>query len=393
MTSVTTEGPCPQCGAEGARPIAYGFPDDSLMAAAERGEVTLGGCTIEPNAPDWRCRSCGAEWRIPATPAQRAGELSVALARLHRLRQDAAKGELGWTGHLVEHLWAIHDDLPDDAYPPGVIATRTHIHGTAAFPGGTGLVMDADGPLPPFPFCGVMVAAQDLDAADKYHERARTGRPHGDPRHPMAYWRSLYRIFAAAGLDTGRCFFTNVYVGLRTGSNPSGPFPGKADAAFVRWSKSFLELQAELMRPALVVFLGDDARKAFDLPGGVLTEVSMGTHTAAAVGLAHPSRHHLTARARRYKGLSGPEAEIALLADAVVAAGPSAEPGRGDSRRSAQLGPFRGPDAPDGGGHVEGVGRPPGPQPAAVAGPDQLRGAGAAVMPVEGVLGIADGGD
>jgi hypothetical protein len=162
-----------------------------------------------------------------------------------------------------------------------------------------------------------MVVAQDLDAADKYHGRARTGRPHGDPRHPMAYWRSLYRIFAAAGLDARRCFFTNVYVGLRTGSNPSGPFPGKVDAGFVRWSKSFLEFQAELMRPALVVFLGDDARQAFELPGGALTEVTMGTHTAAAVGLAHPSRHHRTARARRYAGLIGPEAEIALLRDAV----------------------------------------------------------------------------
>jgi uracil-DNA glycosylase len=141
----------------------------------------------------------------------------------------------------------------------------------------------------------------------------------------MAYWRSLYRIFAAAGLDTGRCFFTNVYVGLRTGSNPSGPFPGKADAAFARWSKSFLELQVELMRPALVVFLGDDARKAFDVAGGVLTEVTMGSHTTAAVGLAHPSRHHLTARGRHYRGLTGPEAEIALLHDAVastIAEGP-----------------------------------------------------------------------
>jgi hypothetical protein len=77
-------------------------------------------------------------------------------------------------------------------------------------------------------------------------------------------------------------------------------------------------LQVELMRPALVVFLGDDARKAFDVPGGVLTEATIGSHTTAAVGLAHPSRLHLTARGSRYCGLTGPEAEIALLHDAVA---------------------------------------------------------------------------
>jgi hypothetical protein len=221
-------------------------------------------------------------------------------------------------GHPVEFLWSIHDRLPPEAYPPGVVPALTHIRGTAAFPGGSGLVTDSPGALPPFPDGGVMVIARDLDAEDKYLKRARSGRPHGDPRSPMAYWRSLYRIFETAGLDPKRCFFTNVYVGLRSGAHPPGPFPGKRDPAFVRWCHAFLELQAEYMRPGLVVFLGDDARRAYGVPGGVLTRVRLGAHEGPAVGLAHPTRHRLTARARRYQGLTGPDAEVALLHDAVA---------------------------------------------------------------------------
>ncbi|MGH8975100.1 MAG: uracil-DNA glycosylase family protein [Acidimicrobiia bacterium] len=222
--------------------------------------------------------------------------------------------------HPVEFLWAVHDDLPAEAYPAGVAPALTHIRGTAAFPGGTGLVIEADtaGELPPFPSGGVMVIARDLDAEDKYLQRARSGRPHGDPRFPLAYWRSLYRTFERAGLDPRRCFFTNLYVGLRTGSSPSGPFPGRKNPPFVRWCHAFLELQAEYLRPRLVVFLGNDARKAYKVPGGVLTRVRLGAHEGPAVGLAHPSPHHLTARARRYGGFAGPEAEVALLRDAVA---------------------------------------------------------------------------
>ena len=316
---------CTSCGDEDPLPIAYGFPppDSPLMAAAERGEVALGGCLIRDDAPEWRCRGCGAEWRTSPVPEDPLAVIGPALERLRAVRLDLASGAPRVGGHPVEFLWAVHDELPAEAYPPGVVPAAVHIRGTAAFPGGAGLVMEADEPLPPFPYGGVMVVAQDLDAEDKYLERARSGRPHGDPRWPMAYWRSLYKIFAAAGLAARRCFFTNVYVGLRTGSNPSGPFPGKKDPAFVRWSREFLELQAELMRPSLVVFLGDDARQAYDLPGGVLTEVALGSHSAPVVGLAHPSRHHLTARGRRYAGLVGPAAEVALLKDALAMAMPT----------------------------------------------------------------------
>lgn len=59
--------PCRSCGST-ALPIVYGLPSDRAMAAAERGEVRLGGCAL----PHWKtCRRCGnavtqsAQRRLP----------------------------------------------------------------------------------------------------------------------------------------------------------------------------------------------------------------------------------------------------------------------------------------------------------------------------------------
>jgi hypothetical protein len=40
-------------------PIEYGTPDEKLFGAAERGEVRIGGCIVEPDNPDFEC--LGAE--------------------------------------------------------------------------------------------------------------------------------------------------------------------------------------------------------------------------------------------------------------------------------------------------------------------------------------------
>ena len=49
------------CGGEGVE-IVYGLPGLELAEAAERGEVTLGGCVIEDDDPDRQCRVCGHRW-------------------------------------------------------------------------------------------------------------------------------------------------------------------------------------------------------------------------------------------------------------------------------------------------------------------------------------------
>jgi hypothetical protein len=47
---------CPDCGHD-LRPIVYGMPNGGLLAAAERGELVLGGCVIGP--AELACSRCG----------------------------------------------------------------------------------------------------------------------------------------------------------------------------------------------------------------------------------------------------------------------------------------------------------------------------------------------
>ncbi|MEA2705024.1 MAG: uracil-DNA glycosylase [Actinomycetota bacterium] len=77
----------------------------------------------------------------------------------------------------------------------------------------------------------------------------------------MLTWRNLYRVLDAADLDSRECFFTDAYVGLKAGDEPTGRFPGAGDSEFRAWCRSFLEDQIELMRPRVVATLGNDARR------------------------------------------------------------------------------------------------------------------------------------
>lgn len=51
---------CPACGSERVAPIIYGYPSAEAGAAAERGELVLGGCMVWFGAPQWECLACGA---------------------------------------------------------------------------------------------------------------------------------------------------------------------------------------------------------------------------------------------------------------------------------------------------------------------------------------------
>ena len=42
---------CPACGADDVVPVVYGFPSADMLDAAERGEIVLGGCVVDPDSP------------------------------------------------------------------------------------------------------------------------------------------------------------------------------------------------------------------------------------------------------------------------------------------------------------------------------------------------------
>ena len=43
-------------------PIAYGYPSPELLNEANEGKVSLGGCVIRPDNPDFSCNDCGNQW-------------------------------------------------------------------------------------------------------------------------------------------------------------------------------------------------------------------------------------------------------------------------------------------------------------------------------------------
>jgi rubrerythrin len=52
---------CPSCGSPRIARILYGLPafDEELEDALSRGTVTLGGCLVTGNDPEWECIECG----------------------------------------------------------------------------------------------------------------------------------------------------------------------------------------------------------------------------------------------------------------------------------------------------------------------------------------------
>ncbi len=55
---------CPSCGSANVAKYLYGFVamDDELEQQLEEGKITLGGCEITEDAPEYYCNVCGNEW-------------------------------------------------------------------------------------------------------------------------------------------------------------------------------------------------------------------------------------------------------------------------------------------------------------------------------------------
>jgi len=61
---------CSKCGSCEVVAIVYGMPleridkpDKGLLHAAEKGYIELGGCCIDEDSPNFRCKGCGNGFR------------------------------------------------------------------------------------------------------------------------------------------------------------------------------------------------------------------------------------------------------------------------------------------------------------------------------------------
>jgi uracil-DNA glycosylase len=247
----------------------------------------------------------------------------------------------------AEALWARHHPLA--GYPKGVVAVPEPIRGLAFFPGGFGLWGSvASQPLAPFPRAGVMILGHDFHSEAGYQKSRRLG---GEPL-TLPTWRNLVALLAAASIAPERCFFTNLYMGLRDGRKTTGRFPGASNPDFVQHCKSFLLEQLRTQVPALIVTLGTQVPPVLGALSPELAHWTAGTglkhldgvgpvqkdvhfrgvdgFETTVVALIHPSMRHASLRHRRYKEaagneLVGAEAELAMLRNAAATAFPASD--------------------------------------------------------------------
>ena len=240
--------------------------------------------------------------------------------------------------HPVEYLF---DSLNDIDYPDGLIAATERISGTAFFPGGFGLWRQDGGALPPMPCGEVMVLGQDFGTSKDFRRALRLGNELHTPT-----WRNLLQLLEDAAVSPQQCFFTNAYMGLRTGDSSTGPSPGARDRRFRERCALFLEEQIAVQQPRLILALGLMAadliasvssvssdlaawRKRSGAWGwedlyaaGPLQLVRFGESGGArvtVVALLHPSGYSLGNNLvrRRYREHTGRDAELALLREAL----------------------------------------------------------------------------
>jgi hypothetical protein len=193
------------------------------------------------------------------------------------------------------------------------------------------LFFDANTPLPKFPVGGIMVLAHDWGTVGDFNTYA----PQDAENLNNPTWRNMLSFFVKTGINPKECFFTNFFVGLRTGKSSVGIFPGIKDASYVKLCQEFFVEQVEMQKPKLILVLGAHVPKLIANTSNQLSSwryfdtfkkldednlasfsgVKIGNlnHTSSVVALVHPCYRQLTAKSRSWKGFAGDEAEVQLV--------------------------------------------------------------------------------
>lgn len=216
-------------------------------------------------------------------------------------------------------------------FPQGVVDVPKPIGGTAFFPGGFGLWSTEDDPRGQ-----IAIVGQDFNSIRTYNQALADGTE----IHSSTTWRELQKILLDNRVSPRRCFFTNVYMGLRDGGKETGPFPGLPGVCstqefrdFSRRSIDFFRYQLEFSRPKLILTLGLEpiralARDVFQIakPSSmteiteIYREVRLSYGNTTVVALTHPSFYGRNVVNRRYGIEVGKKAENAMISDGLKAA-------------------------------------------------------------------------
>jgi len=206
-------------------------------------------------------------------------------------------------------------------FPKGVEEVPAPIRGTAFFPGGLGLWSENGKPVE-FPAGQIMIVGHDFNSKRAYEEAVELGTEIDISRT----WQVLRELLGNFGISPDRCFFTNVYMGLRQAEPETGTFPGARDPNFVTRCVNFFKRQLEVARPKLILTLGaapfrvlaknfiihETTPKTLTACSKIYT-VSLGYGDATFVALTHPSFYGMNVTRRRYGQLAGRDAEKAMI--------------------------------------------------------------------------------
>lgn len=224
-------------------------------------------------------------------------------------------------------------------YPAGVVTVPEQIEDTSFFPGGSGLWCQGMSEAPTFPLGGVMILGHDFHSEEGYE----WAKENVAANLETPTWRHLQPLLKTSEVCLADCFFTNVFMGLRTGTATTGQFPGATDQAFVGRCQKFFVHQVNTQRPRLIVALGahvpsflaplsrqlDGWRTARTFRQRDEEDLSLvpdvqfdGSDVACTVvSMVHPSYRPSNISRRRWRGEVGDAAEIGLLREGLRLSG------------------------------------------------------------------------
>jgi hypothetical protein len=107
--------PCPGCRtAVAVLQIAYGFPTEETVEAAQRGEIVLGGCCWNSREM-WFCRTCRRKFPDPNWPVEPAAEPEASVPPGPEPDPEVVKECVrrfveDWLRRVKEHHTEAHDE-------------------------------------------------------------------------------------------------------------------------------------------------------------------------------------------------------------------------------------------------------------------------------------------
>jgi len=158
---------------------------------------------------------------------------------------------------LREQIKQLESELRFDGhpYPEGLTGFPGILPGQGFFPGGDGLRRNnpAFKEAPSFPAGDIMILGNDFGCLDNPAPRSPGFQQCLEIGFEDPPTWNIKDTLRKAGIQGELCFFTNAYLGLRTGTKPTGESPAAKNKSFKTTCQDFFRYQVEVQKPRLIV--------------------------------------------------------------------------------------------------------------------------------------------